>query len=216
MGPKKLAIVGLVIVAAALLYFAFGKSANVTDLDRSLTPIADTSATGGELNTTGVANTENAEDEAPSNGVADGLLESSSGDNLELEFSRLVSEDGMHSNIAHRFLTSRDFNRLFDLARDSDRNSESYEIEATYQDIFMDSEQVRQNDVFIMDFACDNRVCLMIAEYDNHDDTNLFMQHVFYQEGRGAVGIIPRTVSIDGVKQLRIIFDYQGNSLILE
>lgn len=226
METRKLAVVGILIVAVAFIYFAFGKLEKVSHVESNSSSIAGITSWTEPENTTTVSDIENAEGEANFNEVSDEVSEliafdnhgptEELSDNLEREFSRLVSEQGIHQSAAHSFLISRDFGRLFNLARESERNLESYEMEATYQDIFMDSEQVKQNDVYVGNFACDNRVCLAKVEYQNQNDIESFMQHVFFQEGRGAVGVIARAVSVDGITQMRIIFDYTGSSLVLD
>ncbi|EGN76082.1 hypothetical protein A28LD_0570 [Idiomarina sp. A28L] len=230
MNTKHLSIIGIMLFVAALVYFAFGKSGQLTNVDSDSTygsgstqsqqgrsdNIIDTNGQHAENTINSISGAEQDSDLAYTDSSVDSPAQAVISDQIEVEFARLSLPQGLSSKTAERFMTSREFDKLFEFAREIERNSDSHEIEAKYQDIFKESEQLNQNDVYLEDFTCNNRVCFAKLGYHNRDDIELFMNDVFFSEGRGAVGVIARAVSIDGVKQMRIIFDYTNGSLILD
>ena len=135
-------------------------------------------------------------------------------ESVEKQFLSMSSGNGLSHNIARKFLTSRDFDTLFAVVRQSDRDAESYEVEFKYQDIFNNSKQIKQNEVYVGDLACDDRVCLTTVEYRDDEYIDLFLENAFFREGRDAVGLMAQAVILDGVKQMRIIFDYNAAAII--
>lgn len=223
MNTKKLSIIGIILVLVALVYFAFGKSEQFASVngDSAYGPATAQSQPGSsdsvsDSNAQHVSDVAQDSDSAYTDSSADSPAQAVISDQIEVAFARLSPPQGLSSTTAESYMTSRDFDKLFEFAREIERNSESYEIEAKYQDIFKDSDQLNQNDVYLEDFTCNNRVCFAKLGYQNRDDIELFMNDVFFSEGRDAVGVIARAVSIDGVNQMRIIFDYTNGSLILD
>lgn len=230
MKSGKLLIIAITVIAAAFAYFIFGNSEQAAHINGDSTSqhasaqaqnqSADTTNehTGEYAGNTDSSITDSAQNaEATSSNLsADQAAHGSTSDLIEAEFAKLSPPQGLSSATAEHYMLSRDFDNLFEYARQIDRNSESYEVEAKYQDIFRDSEQLHKNDVYLEDFTCNNRVCFAKEGYHDRDDIELFMNDVFFRKDRGFAGIIARAVSIDGVNQMRIIFDYTDGSLILD
>lgn len=221
MNTKKLLIIGGILIAAGLVYFAISTSEQSSSASGQL--ISETATDQFQQADSASTNAPASEFSEKSVSVAaydtsavESQVYATSDDHIEAEFAKLSPPQGLSSATAEAYMTSRDFDRLFEYARAIDRNSESYEIEAQYQYIFNDSKQLIQNDVYLNDLTCNNRVCFAKLEYHDREDIELFMTDVFFSEGRAGMGVIARAVSIDGVNQMRIIFDYTNGSLILD
>lgn len=230
MKSGKLLIIAITVIAAAFAYFIFGNSEQAprisgdstsqhasTQAQNKSADISDKHAGAFAGNSeSSVTDSDQSPEATSTNLSADSTTQASTSDLIEAEFAKLSPPQGLSSATAEHYMLSRDFDNLFEYARQIDRNSESYEVEAKYQDIFRDSEQLHKNDVYLEDFTCNNRVCFAKVGYHDRDDIELFMNDVFFRKDRGFAGIIARAVSIDGVNQMRIIFDYTDGSLILD
>lgn len=222
---KALSIIGVFIATLALGYLLIERPQNIQDTNIKsidMSAVERSLVNGRNKNTSLGLEVHNAQkletdlDVALTEGSIDNREQPEAIESIEKQFVSMSSGSGLNHKIAGEFLTSRDFDTLFSLVRQSDRDPEPYEVEFKYQDIFGNSEQIIKNNVYVGDLACDDRVCLTTVEYQDEESIDLFLEDVFFSEGRDAVGLMAQAVILDGVKQMRIIFDYTAAALIID
>lgn len=132
--------------------------------------------------------------------------------NEQVMLDNLYSEEGLSDAGAEKLFHQTNFDDFIYSLEKSE--TKSYETQSKFEEIITNSELNKNNQINLTAFNCDDTVCMGALSFESEEFIEQFINDTF-RTNNIAASFIAQPVSINGSKEMRIIFNYSNPTIVI-
>ncbi len=134
-------------------------------------------------------------------------------DPVEILISNIDGSEGLNKESAMELITRDDYLNVLNVF--TKNNHESFEVQDSFQQRMERMIEENDLDMSLNLFNCNDSLCAASLSYEEDLEIDNFINKSFVENTEHSVSIIVQPVIINGTKELRLVFNYKNNSILV-